>query len=385
MSKARKPIAKASGLTFENLVVSIRGIDEDLAAQAGRAVNISLTLRNWLIGWHIEEYERRGSDRAHYGEKLMGRLADELAQQGVSRCDRRELYRYRTFYLTYPTIVESLPPQFKSIVSTPRKSARSGRDSGDPAIGESPTPQFGIDAKHLITKLSFSHIAELLAIEDTLNRSFYESECVRGNWGVRELKRQIASLYFERSGLSRDKAKVAKLAQSRAEQAEPRLTIRDPYVFEFLGLKPTEVMSESHLEDQLLDKLQEFLLELGHGFCFEARQKRILIGDSHGFVDLVFYHRILKCHILIDLKLEAFSHQNIGQLNTYVAWFAKNMMAEHDNPPVGMLLCTQKDHALVEYALAGMDNKLFVSRYQLHLPKREELQRQLERTLKEES
>jgi predicted nuclease of restriction endonuclease-like (RecB) superfamily len=222
-------------------------------------------------------------------------------------------------------------------------------------------------------------------IEDTLKRSFYESECVRGNWGVRELKRQIASLYFERSGLSRDNAKLAKLAQSRAEQAEPRLTIRDPYVFEFLGLKPREVMSESHLEDQLLDRLQEFLLELGHGFCFEARQKRILIGDSHGFVDLVFYHRILKCHILIELKLEAFSHENIGQLNTYVTWFAKNMMVEHDNPPVGILLCTQKDHALAEYALAGMDNQLFVSRYQLHLPKREELQRELERTLKEES
>jgi hypothetical protein len=150
-------------------------------------------------------------------------------------------------------------------------------------------------------------------------------------------------------------------------------------------LKSTEVMSESHLEDQLLHKLQDFLLELGHGFCFEARQKRILIGDTHVFVDLVFYHRILKCHVLIELKLEAFSHQTIGQLNTYVSWFARNMMAERDNPPVGILLCTQKDHALVEYALAGMDNHLFVSKYQLHLQDREQLQRELERTLKEES
>ena len=144
-------------------------------------------------------------------------------------------------------------------------------------------------------------------------------------------------------------------------------------------------MSESHLEDQLLDKLQEFLLELGHGFCFEARQKRILIGDSYGFIDLVFYHRILKCHVLIELKLEAFSHQNIGQLNTYVSWYSKNVMADGDNPPIGILLCTQKDHALVEYALAGMDNQLFVSKYQLHLPEREQLQRELERTLKEGS
>jgi predicted nuclease of restriction endonuclease-like (RecB) superfamily len=201
---------------------------------------------------------------------------------------------------------------------------------------------------------------------------------------VRELRRQIASLYFERSGLSRDKAKLARLANDGAEMEEPRLTIRDPYIFEFVGLKAREVMGESHLEDQLLDKLQEFLLELGHGFCFEARQKRILIGDAHGFVDLVFYHRILKCHVLIELKLQAFSHANIGQLNTYVSWYARNMMAEGDNPPVGILLCTQKDHALVEYALAGMDNQLFVSKYQLHLPDREQLQRELERTLKEE-
>ncbi len=153
----------------------------------------------------------------------------------------------------------------------------------------------------------------------------------------------------------------------------------------FVGLKPREVMSESHLEDQLLDKLQEFLLELGHGFCFEARQKRILIGDSHGFIDLVFYHRILKCHVLIELKLNEFNHENIGQLNTYVSWYARNMMTDGDNPPIGILLCTQKDHALVEYALAGMDNQLFVSKYQLHLPRREELQRELERTLKEEA
>jgi predicted nuclease of restriction endonuclease-like (RecB) superfamily len=385
MSKAKRTSAPmAAGLTFDHLVLSIRGIDAELAAQAGRAVNISLTLRNWLIGRHIEEYERLGKDRAQYGEKLMNRLADELTQQGVSRCDRRELYRYRVFYLSYPKIVESLPPQFKSIVTGARNSSLSAAKSSDPAIGESPTPQSGISAKELIAKLSFSHIAELVAIDEVLKRSFYETECIRGNWSVRELKRQIASLYFERSGLSRDKAKLTGLTHASTEPAENRLTIRDPYIFEFLGLRPREVMSESHLEDQLLDKLQEFLLELGHGFCFEARQKRILIGDSHGFVDLVFYHRILKCHVLIELKLEAFSHENIGQLNTYVSWYAKNMRADDDNPPVGILLCTQKDHALAEYALAGMDNQLFVSKYQLHLPAREQLQRELERTLKED-
>jgi hypothetical protein len=168
------------------------------------------------------------------------------------------------------------------------------------------------------------------------------------------------------------------MAHDTAEKITPGLNIRDPYIFEFLGLKPCEVMGESHLEDQLLDKLQEFLLEMGHGFCFEGRQKRILIGDSHYFVDLVFYHRILKCHVLVELKLEPFNHENIGQLNTYVSWFRANMMTEGDNPPVGILLCTHKEKALVEYALAGMDNNLFVSRYLLELPKKEEMQRFIE-------
>jgi predicted nuclease of restriction endonuclease-like (RecB) superfamily len=378
MSKAKKSAVPApAGLTFEHLVLSIRGIDSEMAAQAGRAVNVSLTLRNWLIGWYIAEYELRGADRAQYGEKLLANLAVQLTGFGVSRAEERELRRYRRFYQTYPQIRESVTPELKK-----RLALTAIR--GHAMIRESATPESRLSGKDVVTKLSFTHIAELLAIQDARKRSFYETECIRGNWSVRELKRQIASLYFERSGLSHDKEKLAALTQAKSEPAEPRLTVRDPYIFEFLGLKPKEVMSESHLEDQLLDKLQEFLIELGHGFCFEARQKRILIGDSHGFVDLVFYHRILKCHVLIELKLEAFSHENIGQLNTYVSWYAKNMRADDDNPPVGILLCTQKDHALVEYALAGMDNKLFVSKYQLHLPAREQLQQELERTLQED-
>ena len=223
----------------------------------------------------------------------------------------------------------------------------------------------------------------MIAIPDETKRAFYEIQCIRGNWSVRELKRQISSLYYERSGLSKDKKKLAALAQESAEVADTKLAIRDPYIFEFLGLKPREVMGESHLEDQLLAKLQEFLLELGHGFCFETRQKRILIGDRHNFVDLVFYHRVLKCHVLVELKLGRFSHENIGQLNTYVSWYKKNMMSEGDNPPIGILLCTQRDRTLVEYALAGMDNDLFVSKYQLELPKKEQMQRFIEEQMRE--
>jgi len=361
-----------TAMSFERLVTTIEQAHARLAAQASRAVNTRLTLRNWLIGLYIAEYEQLGADRARYGDTLLERLSERLMAAGVSRAEARELRRYRQFYLSYPQIRETLTPEF-GITPLPQTMVTNNR--------ESPTPKFGVAAGDVLSRLSFSHIAELLQCDDATKRAFYELECIRGNWTVRELRRQIASLYYERSGLSKDKAKLAALAQEDAERAEPTLAIRDPYVFEFLGLKPQEVMSESHLEDQLLDKLQDFLLELGHGFCFEARQKRILIGDSHNFVDLVFYHRILKCHVLLELKVAAFSHENIGQLNTYVSWYRKNMMTAGDNPPVGILLCTQKDHALVEYALAGIDNGLFVSKYLLELPKKEEMQRFIEEQL----
>lgn len=284
----------------------------------------------------------------------------------------RSLRQYRQFYSIYPEIWQT--PSAKTLERLIPVSIRQTL----PAKSHSSSPQKNIPTipiLELIQKLSFSHFAELIAISDNTKRSFYEIECIRGNWSVRELKRQIGSLYYERSGLSKDKKKLTEQAQEGTEAADPRLAIRDPYVFEFLGLKPRETMSESHLEDQLLDKLQDFLLELGHGFCFESRQKRILIGNTHNFVDLVFYHRILKCHVLVELKVKQFSHENIGQLNTYVSWYKKNMMSEGDNPPIGILLCTQSDQTLVEYALAGMDNGLFVSKYQLELPKKEEMQR----------
>ena len=235
-----------------------------------------------------------------------------------------------------------------------------------------------MDGRTLVSRLSFTHLAELVAIDDPLKRAFYEMECIRGNWSVRTLKRQIATLYFERSGLSTNKEKLAALTHAAAEQTEPKLAVRDPYVFEFLGLRPKETVSESNLEDALLDKLQDFLLELGYGFCFEARQKSIVIGRTRCFVDLVFYHRILKCHVLVELKVDEFHHEHLGQLNTYVTWCRKHMMAPGDNPPIGILLCTQKDHAMVEYALAGINSRLFVSKYQLELPSKKDLQRFLE-------
>ena len=365
---------------FEKLVGAIRQVHEEMAAQAGKAVNLTLTLRNWLIGFYITVYEQNGADRAEYGARLLENLSSRLADGGMDGVASRSLRQYRQFYLIYPEIWQA--PSAKAFERLIPSSIWRTLPAKSKTLPPSPK-QPAIQALELIQRLSFSHFAELIAISDETKRLFYEIECIRGNWSVRELKRQIGSLYYERSGLSKDKKKLAALAQEGAEAADPKLAIRDPYIFEFLGLKPREVMNESYLEDQLLDKLQDFLLELGHGFCFEARQKRILIGDTYNFVDLVFYHRILKCHVLVELKLEQFSHENIGQLNTYVSWYKKNLMSEGDNPPIGILLCTQRDRTLVEYALAGMDNDLFVSKYQLELPKKEDIQRFIEEQIRE--
>jgi len=365
---------------FEKLVGTIRHVHEEMAAQAGKAVNLSLTLRNWLIGFYIIVYEQNGADRAQYGTHLLEDLSSRLAEGGMDGVASRSLRQYRQFYLVYPEIWQTPSAEtIERLIPTSIRRTLSAKSQTSPPIQKQPAVQ----ALKLIQKLSFSHFAELIVISDETKRLFYEIECIRGNWSVRELKRQMGSLYYERSGLSKDKKKLAEMAQKGSEAADPKLAIHDPYVFEFLGLKPREVMGESHLEDQLLDKLQDFLLELGHGFCFEARQKRILIGDTHNFVDLVFYNRVLKCHVLVELKLEKFSHENIGQLNTYVSWYKKNMMSEGDNPPIGILLCTQRDRTLVEYALAGMDNSLFVSKYQLELPKKEEVQRFIEEQVRE--
>jgi predicted nuclease of restriction endonuclease-like (RecB) superfamily len=248
---------------------------------------------------------------------------------------------------------------------------------------ESATPQFIPAHPELIFRLSFTHLSELIQLPDDTQRRFYEIECIRGNWSVRELRRQIDSLYYQRSGLSKNKVKLSAQTHAKAETLQPAQFIRDPYIFEFLGLRSRDVMGESDLEDALLDRLQDFLLEMGHGFCFEARQKRILIGDEHLFVDLVFYHRVLKCHVLVELKTTAFTHEHLGQLNTYVAYYKKHEMTPGDQAPVGILLCTRKNEALVEFALGDLPNKLFVSRYAVEMPKKKEMEAFLKQLGKE--
>jgi len=333
-------------------------------------------LRNWLIGYRIVEFEQQGKDRAAYGESLMDTLALRLASHGLTRVTPRELRRYRQLYLVYPQIWESLAP--KSLAQHGYGPLLHLLPPLPIPIRESVTPESEIvetAPPPLIHRLSFTHLSELIQVPDDTQRHFYEIECIRGNWSVRELRRQIASLYYQRSGLSKDKSKLSAMAHAAAETLQPAHIIRDPYVFEFLGLRSRDVMAESDLEDALLNRLQEFLLELGHGFCFEARQKRILIGDEHFFIDLVFYHRILKCHILVELKTDTFRHEHLGQLNTYVAYYKKCQMTPGDLPPIGILLCTHKNDALVEFALGDLSNQVFVSRYAVELPRKAEMER----------
>jgi len=364
-------------MNFNALVQAIADIHQRAYAGASRVINTTLTLRNWLIGAHIHEYEMQGQDRAAYGDRLIGKLSKSLQKLGVPSCEQSRLYSYVTFYRAYPQMSGAISSEMLSSEYNHGQLSIFRSVTGKSSATSS-DEKSALSGKLLLSRLSFTHLEFLSAIEDPLKKGFYELECIKGNWSVRELKRQIGSLYFERSGLSRNPAKLSELANSMAAQNEPSQIVRDPYVFEFLGLRPSEVLPEADLEAALLEKIQNFLLELGHGFCFEARQKRLNIGGEYFFVDLVFYHRVLKCHVLVELKVGAFNHEQLGQLNIYVTYYRTHEMTENDQPPIGILLCTGKNQALVEYALAGMDNRLFVSKYQLELPEIEVLRRYLD-------
>lgn len=365
-------------MNFELLVDTISKTHSHFQQQAVKAVNISLTLRNWLIGFYIVEFEQDGEDRAAYGTGLLNRLALEIKIKGLVSA---ELSRCRQFYFCYPQILGSLTQEFKNLIPSQILGAltQESQEEYEFQLERFLNTKSEKDLERLrggvlVSKLSFTHFVELIKIEDNLKRTFYELECIKGTWSVRELKRQINSLYFERSGMSKKPEMLSEITQQKAEMATPSDIVKSVYAFEFLGLKAKEAMEESDLETALLDHLQDFMMEMGHGFCLESRQKKILIGDEYFFIDLVFYHRILKCHVLVELKVEDFNHHNIGQLNTYVNYYKANIMQEDDNPTVGILLVTNKNSALVEFATAGMENKLFVSKYLLELPKKELLE-----------
>lgn len=371
--------------SFNSLVSNIQQIHKHLQKSAVNAVNQMLTIRNWLIGHHIVEFEQNGKDRAEYGKYLLKSIAGELNH--IKGMDERSLRRFRLFYLYYPQLAMpirgSLSPELKDDgkwgTVTPLLPDLPKMGTASPQSQES----LFVPGEKILAKLSYSHLEQLLGIEDALKRTFYEIECIKGAWSVRELKRQINSMYFERSNLSKNPDKLAEMVQQKTQpQASPDI-VKNIYAFDFLDLPVKEIVEESDLETALLDNLQQFILELGYGFCFESRQKRMLIGDKYYFIDLVFYHRILKCHVLIDLKIGEFEHGDIGQLNTYLNYYKEEIQEKDDKHPVGMLLVAEKDNTLVKYATAGMDDNLFVQQYLLNLPDARLLKQHIEKELNE--
>lgn len=352
--------------SFEDLSDSILQTHQYAQTAAIRAVNQFATLRNWLIGCYIVEYEQKGKDRAQYGERLLKRLEERLDCRGLNET----LFKVsRQFYQEYP--------QIRTLFDT-RKSATVSHQS---EISAMPLHQFMTPPERIVSRLSFSHIREIMTEKDPLGRFFYETECIKGCWSVKELRRQIATNLYFRSGISKNPQILLNSIDRQSDNA--LIDIRQPFTFEFLGLDAKEAYSEKDLENSLLAHLEEFLLELGKGFCFEARQKRIIIDDEYYFADLVFYHRILHCNVICELKNDEFRHEYLGQLNAYVSYYRENEMHDGDNPPVGILLCTKKGKKMVEYAIAGMSNQLFVSTYMLQLPDKTSLEKFLLEQLKE--
>ena len=374
-------------MKLEELGKTIQQIHLAFSQQAGRSVNMALTLRNWLIGYYIKEYEQKGQDRAEYGAQAIKQLSNTLQNLKIPGTAYTTLKQYRQFYEIYPQIGQTVSGQLEQLVASEGLpsvigQALSGRSSNALNYSNNIDDIPVLSSDKLISNLSYSHFVELIKIDDPLKRSFYEIESVRSNWGSRELRRQISTLYCERFGLSKNKEKLAQMIETGTYAHDIKDVIREPYMFEFTGVKHEEV-NEATVADSLRNKLNTFFLEMGRGFCFEASNKKILIGDQYFFIDLVLYHRILKCNFLIELKINELNHGHVSQLNTYVNYYKKNEMHSGDNPPVGLLLCTEKNEALAEYALGGMDNQLFISKYKLELPSKAEIKAFIETKLKE--
>ena len=364
--------------SFDELTKIIRDTHDAAQTTAVKAINRMQTMRNWLYGYYIIEFEQHGKDRAEYGTQLLKRLEERVNRKGLTET----LFKNsRKFYRLYPQMVENIIGVISPTVSDKLLESKDASGLCDTQMTEnehvekSPTVSDGFrtTGQMIISRLSFSHIVEIMTVDDPLARYFYEQECIKCTWSVSELRRQISTNLYVRTGISSNPEKMLSLPSLQGHDNN-ELQIRQPFTFEFRGLKANEVVDEKDIENALIDHLQDFLLELGKGFCFESRQKRIIIDDEYYYPDLVFYNRILHCGVIIELKDEEFSHQNLGQLNAYVSHYKEHEMQPGDNPPIGILLCTRKGKKMVEYALAGMDNQLFVSTYMLQLPDKKTLE-----------
>ena len=356
-------------INYDNLVDRIGSILVEARRKVVREINKDQVLAYWEIGREIVVFEQKGMVRAEYGEELIVRLTKDMTERFGKGFSERNLRNMRAFYLNFP-IWQTLSAKFiekgKSQIP-PKKSKTLSQKS---IIQQTVTAKFE-------PMLSWSHYCELLKVEEALARSFYEQEAIQNNWSVRELKRQINSMLFERLALSKDTKAVTKMARKGQIIEEPEDAIKDPYILEFLNLKEETSYTESQLEEALTDKLQYFLLELGKGFSFVARQKRITIANRHYYVDLVFYNRLLKCFVLIDLKTGELDHADIGQMNFYLNYFKEHEKTGNENDPIGIILCAKKDDIFAKYVLGGLSNKVFASKYKLALPSEKELRLKL--------
>jgi predicted nuclease of restriction endonuclease-like (RecB) superfamily len=372
---------------IENLASQILNTHQYFNGYANKQVNYAYTMRNWLIGMYLFEYEQKGKERAEYGEKLYKNLATILKGKNLKGMSFTMLHTYKQFYLTYPQIVRFLTEQFQdienqslTIVRLPTEQLRQNLEATQP---NATITSISVDnPSAFISKISFTHISEFLKIEDSLKRAFYEIQTLKNNWTVKQLQREMNTLLYERIGLSMDKEQLLENLKTDNISSFTEI-VKSPYLLEFLGIPEQSAYSETDLEQAIINHLQSFLIEMGRGFCFEARQKRISFNNRHYRIDLVFYHRILKCHILIDLKIGEFDHADAGQMNVYLNYYKENEMAEHDNPPIGIILCSDKDNALVHYATGGLPHEVFVSKYQLQLPSEAELKQIIERDIKD--
>lgn len=319
----------------------VKAILSEARAKAWQAVNAAMVVSYWEIGRIIIEEEQKGKKRADYGSYLLDALSERLTTEFGKGFDRTNVSKMRAFYLAYPIV----------------------------------------DAVRL--QLTWTHYRLLLRVEKPEARAFYEIETVNARWSTRELERQINSLLFERLALSRDKKGVLKLAQKGHEITSPTDLVKDPYVLEFTGIPQTDRFFEKDLEQALIDKLQHFLLELGKGFAFVARQQRITLDGRHFFIDLVFYNRLTRSFVLIDLKVGEIVHQDLGQMQMYVNYYQREMMAEGENPPIGIVLCADKSDAVVRYTLPEGNKRIFASQYKLYLPSEDELKKELLREKQE--
>ena len=380
-NRAERQIAKRTATSgaldapYRAVFGDVSNIIDAARDSAARSVNAAMTAAYWLIGRRMVEFEQSGEDRAEYGAALVERLAEDLTVRFGRGFSLRNIYNMRLFYLAYPTDRILQTPSAK-LVSPPRRRIRQ-TPSGKL---EAPSVEVGFDDLLTAFPLPWSAYVRLLSVRDEHARQFYETEALRGGWSVRQLDRQIGSQFYERTALSKNRA--AMLTSGRQEHPQeivfPDEAIKDPFVLEFLDLK--DEYSESDLEEALIRHLETFLMELGGDFCFMGRQRRLRIGNRWYRVDLLFYHRGLRCLVVIDLKIGAFTHADAGQMHLYLNYAREHWVREGENPPVGLILCSEKDEALARYALESLPNNVMAGEYRITLPDEELLASELDRT-----